>query len=379
MRAVDLEGLQPDAEWYEAIDSCIGCLGCETACPSSVPYGDLIAATRAAVSADHPPPWRLRVGLQLLSWPRLLRWGSGLLAVFQRFGLLRRTGMLPRQIPLRGATDRGRSSKLHGPVEVVLFTGCVMDAWQPEVHEAVETVLSAAGVSMERSGDRVGCCGALHEHAGLVDEARGHARRVVTALCDDHPILVDSAGCGAALKHYGELLGTPEAQAFSARVRDVHEWCAADPRVLAVVDEVADEWDRPTIVVQDPCHLRHVQRAHGSVRDLLERIADLVELDDEGLCCGAGGAYQMLWPELATATRARKVAAVHRARRGKTDLVLASANPGCAIHLSGDPSLAEAGVVVRHPMEVLAAKVRAVADKADTTDTETTWEADHGG
>ena len=38
--------------------------------------------------------------------------------------------------------------------------------------------------------------------------------------------MVDAAGCGAALKDYGHLLGTPEAAAFSARVRDVSEWLA---------------------------------------------------------------------------------------------------------------------------------------------------------
>jgi glycolate oxidase iron-sulfur subunit len=70
----------------------------------------------------------------------------------------------------------------------------------------------------------------------------------------------------------------------------------------------------------------------------------VVELDDEGLCCGAGGAYAALEPELAGQIRERKLAAIERAGGG----VVASANPGCAMHL------AAAGVTVRHPMDLVA-------------------------
>jgi len=360
MRAVAWDGATPDAEWHEAIDTCVGCLGCETACPSGVPYGRLISGTRAAVAVDRPPPLRLRIGLSLLSRPRLVRWGSRLVGLVQRLGLLRRTGVLPARIPLRLPARRSG-----GVGEAVLFTGCVMDAWQPQVHAAAVDVLGAAGVTVERSGDAAGCCGALHEHAGLMDDARVHARRVVAALsseADDRPILVDSAGCGAALKHYGDLLTTPEARAFAARVFDVQEWCAAEPRVAALVASIpgptTGAGERPTVVVQDPCHLRHAQGCHGAVRDLLAPVADLVEMDDEGLCCGAGGAYQVLQPALAAAARDRKVAAVHRAARGEPGVTLASANPGCSAHLAADRSLGEAGIDVRHPMEVLADGLR---------------------
>ena len=102
------------------------------------------------------------------------------------------------------------------------------------------------------------------------------------------------------------------------------------------------------MIVQDPCHLRHAQACHGAVREVLAPHVDLVELDDEGLCCGAGGAFSLVQPGLAGDARDRKVAAVARAtnRSGATTVV--SANPGCARHL------AAVGLHVRHPMEVLA-------------------------
>src|SRR4029079_16671221 len=122
----------------------------------------------------------------------------------------------------------------------------------------------------------------------------------------DAPIVVNSAGCGAALKDYGHVLGSDEARRFSARVRDASEFVAPLINSLPVRRRVG------AVAVQDPCHLRHVQRAHLPVRTVLERVADVVELDDDGLCCGAGGAYSTLQPELAGEIRDRKLAAIER-------------------------------------------------------------------
>ncbi len=150
----------------------------------------------------------------------------------------------------------------------------------------------------------------------------GWRRRVMASMPGDAPIVVNSAGCGAALKAYDHLLGTAEAAAFSARVLDVHEWLA--PRL----DRLVVDRRRGSVIVQDPCHLRHVQRAHLPVRQVLARVADVVELDDDGLCCGAGGAYSALQPELAGSIRERKLDAIRRATRRSGATVVASANPG---------------------------------------------------
>jgi glycolate oxidase iron-sulfur subunit len=158
------------------------------------------------------------------------------------------------------------------------------------------------------------------------------------------PILVDSAGCGAALKDYGHLVGTPEASRFAARVFDVQEWLATRMDLLPPARCPAPSFGGGPVAVQDPCHLRQVQRRHESVRTVLAPYVALVELDDDGLCCGAGGAYSALHPELAEPIRDRKLEAI--ARTGCA--MVASANPGCSMWL------AAAGVEVRHPMEILA-------------------------
>jgi glycolate oxidase iron-sulfur subunit len=227
-----------------------------------------------------------------------------------------------------------------GRPDAWLFTGCVMDAWQRDVHRATARVLARCGLSCTRPGPGGDCCGALHVHAGRVDEARRLARRVIGSMPGDAPIVVDSAGCGAAMKDYGRLLGTADADAFSARVRDFAEAVAEHPPL-----PVASTGTR--VIVQDPCHLRHVQHAHLPVRTILGDAYDLVDTDDDGLCCGAGGAYALWQPDLALAIRERKVEALARAGLDRPDTVVASANPGCLMHLRG------AGVRVEHPAVLL--------------------------
>jgi glycolate oxidase iron-sulfur subunit len=301
-----------------------------------VPFGHLVEATTQTLAARGRAGSRLRrVGYRVLGHHRLLRALSTVLAVAQRARVVptRRLG-LPARLPLRQPSLRSSGT------DVWLFTGCVRDAWQRHIHAAAQQVVERTGAGVAISGTGAACCGALHEHAGFGADARQLAARTMAAMPGPAPVLVDSAGCGAMLKDYGRLLDTDDARAFSARVRDIHEWLAERMDRLP-----PSRAPRPRVAVQDPCHLRHVQRAHLPVRTVLGRYADIVELDDDGLCCGAGGAYSLMQPELAGAVRDRKVAAI--ARSGAP--IVASANPGCALHL------AAAGLDVRHPMEIVAA------------------------
>jgi glycolate oxidase iron-sulfur subunit len=351
MRQVQWEGVEPDEAFARSMATCVQCRGCETACPSGVPFGHLIEATKANLPRNRwhrqPIPRReslVRLGLRVLGHHRLLLAGSSLLGLAQRLRVMprrvsRRLG-LPERVPVR------RSGKLRASgTDVWLFTGCVMDAWMRDVHIDVQRLIEATGAGVALPGHDAACCGALALHAGLRSDARARAERTMRAFPGEAPILVDAAGCGAMLEDYGHVLGTPEAEAFGARVQDVHEWLAERIDRLPAAPARAH---RPRVAVQDPCHLRHVQRAHQAVRTVLSPYADVVELDDEGLCCGAGGAYALTQPELASAIRERKLAAI--ARSGAP--TVASANPGCALHL------AAAGVEAVHPCQLVARQLR---------------------
>jgi glycolate oxidase iron-sulfur subunit len=341
MRAVEQRGAPIDAVFLRAMDECVQCRGCEAACPSGVEFGLLMEDTRAAVLPRRPRSLVTRavewIGYRLvlprhavlmaLTWMVLV--GQRLHLVPKRFGIPRLSAraLRPLAVPIGGDPDAW------------LFTGCVMDAWMRDTHRSTARVMQVAGARVARPAG--GCCGALHAHAGRIDEARALAARVMASMPGDAPIVVNSAGCGAQMKEYGHLVGTAEAQAFAARVVDFSEWVAG-----AGVPPVR-RGARP-VVVQDPCHLRHVQKAHAAVRTVLGDAYALLETDDEGLCCGAGGTYAMLQPELSTEIRARKVAALRRAAADRPDAVVASANPGCVMHLRA------AGLDVRHPADLLA-------------------------
>ncbi len=338
MRAL-ADGLEADDDVVRSMATCVQCRGCEPACPSDVPFGELIAETRSHLRGRSTigPKW-LRTVLFPLAHPGLLRFGSRALAVAQRIGLRTDRFGVARRLPLRQAPLRPTGN------DVWLFTGCVQDAWSRSDHVDALAVLADVGVGAQPTGDAMGCCGALHHHAGFDDDARRMAAAVVAAAAgDDRPIVVDSAGCGAALKEYGQLLATPAAVAFAARVVDIAEFVA--PRF----DPTGIEKLPVRVAISDPCHLRHVQRSHLAVRELLEPVvSELVELDDDGLCCGAGGAYSVMEPELAQQIRDRKLDHINRTAPD----IVAAANPGCVMHLEA------AGVDARHPISLVAEAVR---------------------
>jgi glycolate oxidase iron-sulfur subunit len=346
MRLVDLEGRPIDDAFARAMNECVQCRGCEVACPSSVQFGHLMEQTRSALEAREERGGSTSRPRRIAEWVayRILGLHFLLLAATWLAWLGQRLRLVPARLGLPRLSARSLAKPLGasrgGRPDAWCFTGCVMDAWLRETHRSTVRVMHITGAAVARPLRGGDCCGALHLHAGREQDAKRLARRVVASMPGDAPVVVNSAGCGAAMKDYGRLLGTAEAEAFSARVRDFSEWVVEQgvPAVHATGE---------TLVVQDPCHLRHVQRAHGAVRAVLGRAYSLVETTDEGLCCGAGGAYAVLQPELATAIRDRKAAALRAA--GGDNPVVVSANPGCMLHLR------QAGLDVRHPADLLAA------------------------
>jgi glycolate oxidase iron-sulfur subunit len=338
MREVQDNDAPVTDEVVDAFATCVQCRGCEPACPSNVPYGHLMEQARETLvdAGKLTPAWQ-QAALKPLAHPNLLRAGTKALAVANKVGLVPKRLGLPDDIPFR------QDPLVASGDDVWMFTGCVMDAWQRDVHQATQRVIEAAGFGVRPTSDLAPCCGALQSHAGMGDEARSRASQLIEALSQGdaatRPILVNSAGCGAAMKDYGHLLGTDEARAFSERVFDVSEFLADHVEALPQVEPLDLR-----VAVQDPCHLRHVQRVHEATRTVLRPfVRELVELNDDGLCCGAGGAYSVLQPEMAGQIRDRKVAAIDQV----TPDAVASANPGCSMHL------AQAGVPTVHPMTLV--------------------------
>jgi glycolate oxidase iron-sulfur subunit len=348
------------------MDRCLGCRACETACPAGVPFGRLLEETRSQIERRVPRPAgrRLLGRLILGTFPhrRRLRRLLALTDLYQRSGLRRlvgATGLLgrfprlaamERLVPRPGAAGRTRLPVEAGPAgasrgTVALLEGCVQAALFPEVNRATVDLLVRAGYRVVVPEGQ-GCCGALHLHWGARDAARRLARENVAALAGADWVVTNAAGCGAAMREYGDLLGgDPLAAAVAARVRDVTELLAEHPPGPRQPLDLA-------VTYHEPCHLAHGQRVRAAPRALLAAIPGLrvTELPESDMCCGSAGVYNLMEPEIAGRLLARKLDRI--ASTGAR--VVVTGNPGCLLQLR--QGLAERGLSIeaRHPVELLA-------------------------
>lgn len=349
MRAVQEGQATVDGDFTRFTDECLACRACEAACPSSVPYGRLIEAARAQTEAARPVAERAvrRAGINGVighrRLTRLMGWG---LAVMQALRLDRlapaRLRMATPRVTLRGMRQPLPEPVGDGP-EAMLLTGCVMDIAFRPAHRATLHAMARAGYRAT-TPPQGGCCGALAAHAGEVEEARHLARQRIAEMEGAQVVVADSAGCSAHLRSYGHLLAddpawADRARAFSARVRDAVELDAPPART---VDE--------RVAVHDACHHLHAQGIGPEVRRVLRDAgATPVDLGDGGRCCGAGGIYNVLEPEMAATLGEQKA----RAIMATGARVVAVANPGCAIQIRNHLRAQGSDIQVRHPLEIV--------------------------
>jgi glycolate oxidase iron-sulfur subunit len=392
------------------LDRCLGCMACVPACPSGVRYDRLITAARSwqedpppaeagvapsgAGPAGPPPviPARSRRDratraaiFATFPYPRRLRPLLAPLRAVQKTGVagrLARSTLASRLTPelaaaLRVAPPPGSGATGRGPLPgepsrlprrvpargtrravVGMLTGCVQQVFFPAVNAATARVLAAEGCDVIIPAGQ-GCCGALSMHGGRLAEARRFARRTIAVFeqAGVDTIVVNSAGCGSAMKEYAELLEGDggwgrRAAALSARVRDLSEF-------LADLGPAARRYPLPVkAAYHDACHLGHAQRITAPPRALLGGIPELLltEIPNGSTCCGSAGIYNLVQPGPARELGERKADAV--ASTGARLLI--AANPGCTLQISA--ALADRGQVlpVAHLAEVLDASLRGV-------------------
>jgi len=344
-------------------DLCLGCRACETACPSGVPFGELLEATRAQIHRQGRSTQRGALGAFIYSvLPNPARLGALLLSLraYQRSGLQRlvRGGGLLRLAP-RLAAMEAMLPDVPSPValpgftpargkrrgRVGLLTGCVQRHLYPHVNRDTVRLLSTAGydVVIPRSQ---GCCGALDLHAGRLDEFRAQASALAAAFSSDVDFVVtNAAGCGSAMKEYGHWLpDSPEAHALASRTRDVSEVLVEADLPLGRLEAV--------VTYHDACHLAHGQRVRAQPRNLLRRIPglSLVELGESDLCCGSAGVYNLFEPGMAEPLLDRKVARILETGAR----IVAAGNPGCLLQIAKGLRARGVAIEVVHPIELLA-------------------------
>jgi glycolate oxidase iron-sulfur subunit len=326
------------------MDRCLVCRACEDVCPSHVPFGRMMEASREQVEPTRTRRARFVHWLGfhwLLPHPSLIRLATALQPVLRPILPARVRAMVPeRASPLAALPRVTDPTGFEVRGTVALLAGCVQDRWFHHVNLATIRVLTRAGwrVTVPRGQ---ACCGALAAHNGRLAIARRLARRARHAFGDADVVVVNAAGCGAHMQTYEELLpgaGLPvvDLMAFLA------EHGLGETRLHPLPVRVA---------YHDACHALRAQHIHDAPRALLARIPELelVEIRDGDRCCGAAGIYAATQPAMADALGRGKAVAVE----ATSATIVASANPGCTVqigsHLRRDGSTIE----VVHPVELL--------------------------
>jgi glycolate oxidase iron-sulfur subunit len=349
-----------DASVTQHIDQCLGCRACETACPSGVPYGQLLEESRAVIADVRPLSWATRLLLFVFAQPFLSSIAMALGRFARTTGLSASLSSLPGPVGAAMATleatrrPEGRAysrrAEANTRERVAVLTGCVMEGLLAPVNRATERTLAFNGYQvLDAPGQR--CCGALHAHAGARDAARALARANIAAFeaSGAEFIAVNSAGCGSAMKEYDHLLADDprwqaRASAFVKRVRDAAELLAAAGPIPANAGGVK-------LAIDHPCHQEHAQRLNGPPAAIYAALTGAVKADlpSASSCCGAAGLYSMENPDLSRRILAPKLAEISTSGAS----CVATGNPGCMMHIASGLRRSGSTVAVRHPIELL--------------------------
>jgi glycolate oxidase iron-sulfur subunit len=301
-----------------------------------------------------------RAALQIAGAALYVYDASGLRAFTRATGILKLFGKLANLEALSPHAEipffYSKFGKTFPPVgarryRVAFLAGCIANVAFARLNEATVRVLQQNGCEVVIPGAQ-GCCGALHLHSGLNEQASNLARSNIDAVPagEFDAILTNAAGCGSTLKEYDELLANDpayreKARLFKTRMKDVTEFLGSIElnRNMGNVNVVA--------TYQDSCHLSHGQKIKEAPRKLLKSIPGLTfrEMPMADLCCGSAGIYNVVQNDMAMQILQHKMEYVEMT----SATLIATANPGCMLQLAAGARLYGKGERVAHVVEVL--------------------------
>lgn len=358
MKAVVDGIMEPDESFRSQMDLCIGCRACEPVCPADVKYGQLLEHTRDAIEKDTKHRWWVKSARNLafkhiFPYQKRVRIMGFGMKTYQRYGLrwlIRKTGFM-RVFPIHvkqmetilpAASSQGVVEKLGTfypakgkPIATVgMFRGCIMDVLFTETNINTVKLLSESGFNVVIPAEQ-NCCGALYAHSGELEQAKELARNNIKVFQDAKVeyIVSNAGGCGALLVEYSHLLHddanyAEAAKRFAESARDVSQIVLEKGNIPAFT---SNSTESTTVTYQDSCHLRNVMRSANAPRNLISRTANInfVELQGADSCCGSGGIYNLVQPEMSLQILDHKM---ERVKETEAHYLLTS-NPGCLLQM----------------------------------------------
>lgn len=314
-----LTSKEQTAEYANIVSACILCGACNDVCPRQVDILTLVIAARQKLPARISNQTLLyKISQKALATPFLL---SGLsrtaLAAGSLFlkNLPEKSGLRYKLSFLdltnwqtsseRPSTKNNITNNAATP-QTAYFTGCFARHLNPAIASDTIQLLKASGQSSPSIPDSQVCCGLAAQSAGDSNTAKKLAQKNIEAFEDTNlPILTSCASCSTHLKKYPELFKKDKkwllrAETFADRVREFSTF------FLSTLPEPQDTFiDDPTrekqkILYHDPCHLRFKAKITKPPRQLINRMPgmELVSLPHDPQCCGQGGLFDILHPDL---------------------------------------------------------------------------------
>ncbi len=341
------------------IDRCLGCLACETSCPSGVKYGELLSPFRAmrrregAAGGNRLRRW---LAAMTLPYPTRLRWAMRLGRLGRAFRFLTPAALHPMLDLVPAKLPSAQPLPLFTPAQgerrasVALLVGCAQQVLAPRINAAAVRVLTRNGCDVHVPRGQ-GCCGALSWHIGDDRQATQFAKQNLRAFPTEVDYIVTTAaGCGSGLHDYPLILaGTPEedaAKQLAAKTIDVSSFL---DKLGIIVPSALSRTIK--VAYHDACHLAHAQRVRSQPRRLLRSIPglELIEIYNPEICCGSAGTYNIDQPEVSSKLGREKAANIISTGAE----VLALGNIGCEVQI--ERYLREAGSSIRvmHTVELL--------------------------
>ncbi len=335
-----LEGEVDLEEAIPYIDHCLGCLSCQTACPSGVEYGNLLSPFRFYSETNRKRPADERfsrwITKETLPYPDRFRLANQIgkfskpaSGVFPRqFQAMLQ--LIPENIPQKQTLPLVYPAEGTRKSRVALLTGCVQQVLAQEINWATLRVLARNGVEVVIPPDQ-GCCGALALHTGDRISAESLAEKNFFAFPEDvDAIITNAAGCGSGMHEYPHIFkGTKweeYANSFARKVIDISVFLSEIN--IQAIPPLKTQFK---VAYHDACHLAHAQGVTLEPRILLNQIPNLsVEaIKEEDLCCGSAGSYNLEQPEIAMQLGRRKT---NNILATGADAVI-TGNIGCLIQL----------------------------------------------
>lgn len=351
---------------------CLDCQACQTVCPAGVKYGKIVESARIKIfklGKDKQAFMKKLIFKFVFASNSLFKFFARIVRFYQKklkplafnFGLYE---IIPKKLLQIEELAPEISDKFSDEIlpevlkpsgeakyKVGFLTGCFMNVMYSKINIDTVEVLLENNCEVYIPKEQV-CCGSVMAHYGDIETAKKLAKKNIVAFSKYKldAIVVNSAGCGAFMKEYGELFEDDKefrekAENISRLTKDVNEF-------LCEID-----FKRPDVELNlkvtyhDACHLAHTQRITAQPRKIIKSLngIDFVELNESTWCCGSAGIYNILRYEDSMKILERKIKNILETN---AEIVL-TANPGCHAQIEYGLKKANANIKVMHPVTIL--------------------------